>query len=128
MPLKRTESLIFESPNTNLNASVPPTLVYLPSTTLNQPPVSNNDSASTWVSLVPTPEPILPKSLNGLLQYSSPLGPSPRKLYRRTYLHSLPKPNLYRRALTACAKKAGGCWTASGFTEKNLNLNVKLFK
>jgi hypothetical protein len=113
--LKRTESLIFELENqllptefkTSLDASVPPPLAYL-SMSLN-PPVSNNDSinsGSTWVSL-PPPAPILTKSLNGRpLQYSSPLGPSPRKLYRRIYLHSLPKPNLYRRALIACTKKA----------------------
>ena len=119
--LKRTELLIFELENhllppefnSNLKASVPLQVVYLPSMSLN-PPVSNNDSinsALTWVSLLP-PAPILPKSL----KYSSPLGLSPRT--RRIYPHSLPKPDLYCQALIACTKKAAA---AAGFSMgKNL--------
>lgn len=104
-PLKRTESYIFElppGPDSNTNTSVP--LAYVSPTPA---PVSTNDSASIWVSL-PPPAPISPspKSLNGPIQYSSPLGPSPRKLFRRPHPQSLPKPNLYRRALIACAERA----------------------
>ena len=105
--LKRTESLIFELPveenqlplNNNLN-TVLPALAYLSSSLPTNDPIQ---SASRWISLPPPPPTsILPKSYS----YSSLLGPSPRKLYRRTYPHSFPKPNLYRKALIACAKKA----------------------
>ena len=122
--LQRTESLIFEVekqlPSSDLHTSVPLKrtesvhfeLAYLSSTTKNSSASTNGnpDSASTWVSLPALP-PVAPLPLNTLsksryVQYSSPLGPSPRKLYRRVYPYSSPKLNLYRRVLIACAKEA----------------------
>ena len=111
--LKRTESLIVElsenqlpTPNLNTHLNMSMLLAYLSS---SSPPLASTDdfitSASTWVSLPPPPH-VLPKLPNCAHQYSSSLGPSPHKLYRRIYPHSLPKPNLYRRALITSAKRA----------------------
>ena len=90
VPLKRTETIIFEL-----------TSMQTPSSTTN----SDLASSSTWVSL-PPPFCTLPKSLYGTVQHSSPLGPSPSKLYRRVYPYSSRKPNLYRQVLIARMKKA----------------------
>ena len=120
-PLKRTESLIFElekplpSPDLHASASLKRVnvvnfeLAYISSSPSSPSTLANSsDSASTWVSVpAPLESKVLPKSLYGTPQYSSPLNPSPGKLHRRVYRYSSPKPNLYRRVLViACARKA----------------------
>jgi hypothetical protein len=96
-PLRRTESLIEEL------LSTPSDSVSLKLERTDSVHNSESESAARWVTLPPPPL-NLPKSF--YIQYSSPLGPRPRKLYRRVYPRSLPKPDLYRRALMACAEKA----------------------
>ena len=105
VPLKRTESIIFElEKGSDSTASV---LAYIRTLSpLNPLPASNHNSASTWVSLPPPALGTVPKLLYGAVQQSSLLGPSPCKLCRRTFPYSAPKPNLYRRVLIARTKKA----------------------
>jgi hypothetical protein len=84
--LQRTESLIFETSLKNTESeSVNLELIYLSSSSSKNPSASINDnseSAATWVSLPPPPPlNMLPKFL--YVQYSSPLGLSPRKLHHR---------------------------------------------
>jgi hypothetical protein len=118
MPLKRTHSVIFELGFANEQSeSATPTNLQTSSTTSTSMPYPlspslasvDNSASSQWISLPPPAMHavcVLPRSLYGANQQTSPLGPNPRKLYRRVFLHSGPKPNLYRQVLIARAKKA----------------------
>jgi hypothetical protein len=97
MPLKRTESVIFElgfadeqpesaappDVQTSSASSIPLSSIPFPS---NPSLASIHNSASQWIFLPPPAMHVmcvLPKSLYGAIQRTSPLGPNPRKLYRR---------------------------------------------
>ena len=102
MPLKRTESVIFELGFVDEQPESSPSISY----PLNPSLALINNSASQWISPPPLAMCVLPKSLYGAIQRTSPLGPNPHKLYRRVFLHSGLKANLYRQVLIARAKKA----------------------